>query len=187
MKPEIRPVTPDRWKDLVELFGDRGAYSGCWCMWWRLSSAEFDQQHGAGRRRGLKRLVDAGRTPGLLAYVDDRPVGWVSVAPREEFGRIERSRHLRPIDDQPVWSIVCFYIDRKSRGSGVGSALLRGAVEYAAGRGAEVVEAYPVEARGKKIPAAELYTGTVEMFEAAGFETVADRGGRRQIMRSSVK
>jgi GNAT superfamily N-acetyltransferase len=187
MKPEIRPVTPDRWDDLVELFGDRGAYSGCWCMWWRLTSAEFDKRHGTGTRRGLKRLVDTGRVPGLLAYLDDHPVGWVSVAPREEFGRIERSRQLRPVDDRPVWSIVCFYIDRKSRGRGVGSALLRGAVEYAAGKGAEVVEAYPVDTKNRNIPAAELFTGTVEMFEAAGFQIVADRGGRRRIMRASAK
>jgi GNAT superfamily N-acetyltransferase len=187
MKPEIRPVTSDRWDDLVALFGPNGAYSNCWCMWWRLSSAEFDRKHGAGTRRAMKRLVDKNRIPGLLAYLDGQPVGWVSVGPREEFPRIERSRHLRPIDDRPVWSIVCFYIDRKSRGTGVGSALLRGAVEYAAKEGAEIVEAYPVDAKGKNIPPAELYTGTVDMFESAGFETVADRGGRRRVMRASAK
>lgn len=186
MKPAIRPVTPERWKDLVALFGPNGAYSSCWCMWWRLTSSEFDKLHGAGTKRGLKRLVDSRRVPGLLAYLDDRPVGWVSVAPRAEFGRVERSPQLRPIDDQPVWSIVCFYIDRKSRGRGVGSALLRGAVEYAGKKGAKIVEAYPVDAKDRKIPPAELYTGTVEMFEGADFEIVADRGGRRLIMRTSV-
>jgi GNAT superfamily N-acetyltransferase len=186
MKPEIRPLTPERWKDLVALFGPNGAYSNCWCMWWRVTSSEFDETKGAGTRRALKDLVDKGHVPGLLAYVDDRPAGWVSVAPREEFGRVERSRLLRPVDDQPVWSIVCFYIDRRSRGRGVGSALLRGAVQYAGQKGAKVVEAYPVDAKGRKIPPAELYTGTVEMFEAAGFEIVADRGGRRRIMRTSV-
>jgi GNAT superfamily N-acetyltransferase len=187
MEPEIHPVTPDRWDDLVALFGPNGAYSSCWCMWWRLTSSEFDRRHGAGTRRALKGLVDRGRVPGLLAYVDGKPVGWVSVAPREEFGRVERSRQLRPIDDKPVWSIVCFYIHRKSRGRGVGSALLRGAVEYAGKKGAEIVEAYPVDARGKNIPSAELYTGTVGMFRAAGFEIAAERGGRRRIMRASVK
>lgn len=187
MKPEIRPVTPERWKDLVALFGPNGAYSSCWCMWWRMTSADFDKKHGAGTRRALKGLVDKGRVPGLLAYVDGKPVGWVSVAPRGVFGRIERSRQLRPVDDQPVWSIVCFYIDRKSRGQGVGSALLEGAVRYAGEKGAEVVEAYPVDAKGKKIPAAELYTGTVEMFRAAGFDVVADRQGRRVIVRRPVR
>ena len=187
MKPEIRPVTPDRWDDLVALFGPNGAYSSCWCMWWRMTSAEFDTRHGAGTRRALKGLVDRGRVPGLLAYVDGKPVGWVSVAPREEYGRLERSRHLRRVDDQPVWSIVCFYIDRHSRKQGVGSALLQGAVSYARKRGAQIVEAYPVDPRGKKIQSAELYTGTVEMFRAAGFEVAAAGGGRRRIMRTSVK
>lgn len=156
-------------------------------MWWRLSSSEFDRRHGAGRRRAMKGLVDRGRVPGLLAYVDGKPVGWVSVAPREEFGRIGRSRQLRPVDDQPVWSIVCFYIDRKSRAQGVASALLKGAVRYAGEQGAEMVEAYPVDAKGKNIPAADLYTGTVEMFRAAGFRVAANREGRRVIMRSPVK
>jgi GNAT superfamily N-acetyltransferase len=186
VKPEIHPVTPDRWDDLVALFGPSGA-SGCWCMWWRQTNSEFDRRHGAGNRRALKRLVDRDRIPGLLAYLDGRPVGWVSVAPREEFGRVERSRQLRPVDEKPVWSIVCFYIDRGSRGRGVGSALLKGAVHYAAERGAEIVEGYPVDAKGKKIPSAELYTGTVEMFRSAGFDIAADRGGRRRIMRTFVK
>jgi GNAT superfamily N-acetyltransferase len=156
-------------------------------MWWRQTSSEFDRRHGPGNRRALKGLVEKGRIPGLLAYLEGRPVGWVSVAPREEFGRVERSRQLRPVDDRPVWSIVCFYIDRGNRGRGVGSALLQGAVQYAAERGAEIVEGYPVDAKGKKIPSAELYTGTVEMFRSAGFEIAADRGGRRRIMRTSVK
>ena len=156
-------------------------------MWWRQTNSEFDRRLGPGNRRALKGLVDRGRIPGLLAYLDGRPVGWVSVAPREEFGRVERSRQLRPVDDKPVWSIVCFYIARGGRGRGVGSALLKGAVQYAGKRGAEIVESYPVDAKGKKTPSAELYTGTVEMFRSAGFQIAADRGGRRRIMRTFVK
>jgi hypothetical protein len=102
MTLDIRPVTADRWDDLVELFGPRGAVAGCWCMWWRLSAKEWEQKAYEGNRRSMRKLVDAGERPGLLAYRDGVPVGWVSVAPREEFSRIERSRVLGPIDDVDV-------------------------------------------------------------------------------------
>ena len=97
MSLTIEPVTPDRWDDLVTLFGPRGAVAGCWCMWWRLSAKEWESKAYDGNRRSMKELVDAGERPGLLAYRDGEPVGWVSVAPREQFPRIERSRVLGPV------------------------------------------------------------------------------------------
>ena len=180
---EIHPVTRDRWADLLRLVGDRGAFSGCWCMWWRVTSAEFAERAGAGNRRSFKRLVDQEREPGLLGYSGGEPVGWVSVAPRDEFGRLDRSPVLGRVDDEPVWSIVCFYIDRRHRRKGVGAALLRGAVEHAASRGARVVEGYPIDTGGEKMPGAEVFTGLLPMFEAAGFRVVERRRPRRPIVR----
>ena len=189
---EVLPVTPDRWNDLVALFerpGPRGGKpvsSGCWCMYWRLDSARFDEfwgrgdERGAGNRREMRKIVAAGREPGLLAYVDGTPVGWVSVAPRPEFPRIEASRTLRPVDDRPAWSIVCFYIHGSFKRRGVAGALLRAAVDHAAERGARIVEGYPVAA-GDGDP----YTGFRSMFENAGFRVVRE-GGRRAIMRYHV-
>ena len=189
---EVRPVTPDRWDDLVDLFtrpGPRGGKTeanACWCMFWRLEAGEFERKRGTGERRGagnrkaMRSLVEAGREPGLLAYLDGVPVGWCSVAPRAEFIRLERSRSLRRVDDEPVWSIVCFYIHRAQQGSGLGKALLSAAVEYAAARGARIVEGYPVRP-GDSDP----YTGFQSMFEKAGFEMVRE-GGRRSIMRYRV-
>jgi GNAT superfamily N-acetyltransferase len=183
---DVRPATPGRWDDLTGLFGPNGAYANCWCMWWRMGSKDFDRAPPSRKRGALRGLVREGRVPGLLAYVDGRPVGWVSVAPREEFGRLERSPTLKRVDDRPVWSIVCFYIDRRHRGSGVGRALLNAAVNHARGAGARLVEAYPVDPEVREYPAAEAYTGVVPMFRAAGFREVSRRG-KRPIMRKAVR
>lgn len=183
---EVHPATPERWGDLVKLFGPKGAYAGCWCMWFRLTNAQFERGSGQGNRRRLKRLVDDGREPGLLAYLDGEPVGWVSVAPREEYGRVERSPTLKRVDDRPVWSIVCFYIDRKRRGEGIGAALLDAAVDHAARRGARLVEGYPEIPRTDRMPSYLAYTGVLSMFERAGFHQAARRGAR-PIMRRGVR
>jgi GNAT superfamily N-acetyltransferase len=181
---EVHPVTPDRWDDLADLAGERGFTSGCWCMWWRVTSKEFDERHGAGLRRDLHQLVAAGPEPGLLAYVDGVPAGWVAVAPRDEYPRLDRSPKLRRLDDRPVWSITCFTIDRRHRRRGVAAALLDAAVDFARQRGAEVVEAYPIDTAARKRSSADLYTGTLAMFQRAGFEEVARRGGRPIVRRT---
>jgi GNAT superfamily N-acetyltransferase len=180
---ETHPVTPDRWDDLIHLFGERGAVSGCWCMWWRLSSKEFDATGARGRRSALEALVAEGREPGLLAYRDGEPVGWAAVAPRDEFPRIERSPKLKPVDDQPAWCVNCFYIDRRHRNTGVSRALLAGAVAFARERGARLVEGYPIDTRGEHSSAEGLWTGTLDMFERASFVEVARRGGRPLVRR----
>jgi GNAT superfamily N-acetyltransferase len=184
---EVRPVTPDRWDDLVALFGERGAVSGCWCMFFRLSGGEFERRAGAGTRAGLRALVRGGAVPGLLAYAEGRPVGWCSVAPRDEFRRVLRSPTLRPIDDRPVWSVVCFYIDRTARRRGVAERLLDAAVQHAAAAGAEALEGYPRDTTGRPRSSAELYVGTVSMFQAAGFQEVARRSPTRPIMRLELR
>ncbi|MGH2675450.1 MAG: GNAT family N-acetyltransferase [Actinomycetota bacterium] len=183
---ELRPATGRRWDDLVKLFGPNGAYANCWCMWWRMRSSDFDRAAPRSKRDGLRRLVRNGRPPGLLAYVDGEPAGWVSVAPREEFGRLERSPTLKRVDDEPVWSIVCFYVGRGHRGAGLARALVGGAVDHAARNGARFVEAYPVDPDHRSYDAAEAYTGVVPLFETAGFREVARRG-KRPIMRKAVR
>jgi GNAT superfamily N-acetyltransferase len=179
----VEPLTAKRWDDLVELFGPRGAYAGCWCMWYRLSQSEFSRRSGTSNRRGLNALVRKGSATGLLAYQDGRAVGWCSVAPRQDFGRIERSRVLARVDDEPVWSVVCFYIHRNHRGQGVATALLEGAKQFAARKGARVLEAYPVDPGSKQKPNADMFPGPVSLYQKAGFKEVTRRSKSRPIMR----
>ena len=132
---EFQALTPKRWADFEELFGPHGATGGCWCMWWRLTNKEFDAQKGERNRRAMKAIVNSGRVPGILAYHEGHAVGWCSVAPREEFPRLERSRLLKPVDGQRVWSVVCFFVAKEYRRRGVAKRLLKAAVEYVRGQG----------------------------------------------------
>ena len=114
MTVRVQPATRTCWPDVERLFGPTGAYAGCWCMFLRTSSKVFEAQcqgGGAANREALKALVEGGAEPGLLAYRDDVPIGWVALAPREEYGRVLRSPLHKPIDDEPgVWAITCFFV-----------------------------------------------------------------------------
>ena len=180
---EIRPVTPDRWTDLEELFGERGACGGCWCMWWRLKRSDFEKQKGLGNKQTLKDIVASGEIPGLLAYAEGKPVAWCSVGPRETYPALERSRILKRVDEKPVWSVVCFFVARTHRRKGLTVKLLRAAIEYAAGRGATIVEGYPVEPKKAKSPDVFVYTGLASAFRKAGFAEVIRRSETRPFMR----
>lgn len=180
---EILPLTPDRLPDLAKLFGQGGDPRWCWCSWYRLRSTDFRSATPASNRAVLKRAVTTtgseGRAPGLVAYIGQEAVGWVSLGPRDDYERLRHSRVLAPVDDQPVWSIICFVVGRKSRGQGIATALLDAAMAYAAEHGATLLEAYPADTDGGRIPAAQAFKGTVSMFERAGFEVVDRRRANR--------
>lgn len=190
--PELtaHPLTPQRWPDLEQLFGVNGAYSSCWCTFQRQTGREFSAgcaNRGAGNRALLRKLTDAPQAPGLVGYRDGEPVGWVSVGPRSAFGRILRSPITRltteEAADESVWAVVCFYIPRRNRGRGVGRALLDCAVDHARAQGGHLLEGYPVDTRGRRIPSAEAFTGTLELFAAAAFRPVAERVAGRPVVR----
>ncbi|UCF68906.1 MAG: GNAT family N-acetyltransferase [Acidobacteriota bacterium] len=180
---DCRPLTPERWQDFVKLFGKRGAYGGCWCMWWRLKRAEFERQQGAGNRRAMKKLVDSGQVPGILGYDGDEPIGWCSVGPRESYGALMRSRVLKALDETPAWSIVCLFVARPHRGRRVAEALARGTVEYAMQQGASVIEAYPTRPRKGRLPPVSSFMGVPTLFEHVGFIECARPSASRLIMR----
>jgi GNAT superfamily N-acetyltransferase len=182
---EFHSLIPERWDELERLFGKHGATGGCWCMWWRQTRAEFSRQHGEPNRIAFKTIVESGVVPGLLAYSDGEPVGWCAVEPRESYPTLDRSRTLARVDCEPVWSIPCFYVARHFRGKGLMPELLAAAVNWAAGHGARIVEAYPVEPRHNSASSA-LYTGVVPVFQRAGFVEVRRRSKRQPIMRKTI-
>ena len=180
---EIHPAGPPRWADVETLFGARGACSGCWCQTWRKSKKDFDRDRGEGNRKALQSLVENGREPGLLAYVDGVPVGWVAVAPREDYPRLGASRILAPVDEQPVWSVSCIFILKGWRRKGISVELLKAAAKHAFDKGAEVVEGYPSDLKEGILPDAFVWTGLFPAFRKAGYREVARRSAKRPIVR----
>jgi GNAT superfamily N-acetyltransferase len=181
----VAPVTAECWPDLVDLFerrGPRGGHRnvpayGCWCMFWRDRSLE----HGTPKKRAMQALVRTGREPGLLAFDRAEAVGWISVAPREEYCALGGSPQYRPRDDdQDVWSIVCFVVDRPRQGEGIAGALLDGALEHARSRSAALVEAYPHRSK------TDNYMGHLNLFLERGF-TVVQETSTRAVVRHPIR
>ena len=183
---EIKAVTPELWGEMKKLFEQMGSYRGCWCMWWRLKRKDFDQMYGEGNHRAMKDIVHGGQVPGLLAILDGVPIAWCSVAPREHFPVLDRSPVLKRVDDQPVWSIVCFFIAEAYRGQGLMSELIRAAVDYANQNGATIIEAYPVIPEASSNPALQTFTGVISRFKDIGFVEVVRRSKIRPIMRYDI-
>jgi GNAT superfamily N-acetyltransferase len=183
---EIQPLTPRRWRDFERLFGERGAYGGCWCMWWRTSRKEFEANQGEGNRRAMKALVAGGLVPGLIGYVDGEPAAWCALGPREDFASIGRSRVLKKIDDQPVWSLPCLFVGKGFRGRNLAAAMIGGAVDYVRARGGRVLEAYPTVPRRGKLPPVSSFMGFPDLFARAGFKECARPSAARMIMRRVI-
>lgn len=180
------PLTPDRWDDFAALFGPRGACGGCWCMTWRLPRAQFNAQKGDDNRKAMKAIVKKGPPPGVLAYDGGRAIGWCAVAPREAYVALARSRVLKPIDDQPVWSVSCLFVAKDYRRRGVSSGLLKAAAKFVKSRGGRIVEGYPVIPHRDDAPGAFLWTGIVASFDGAGYREVARGSPARPIYRLNL-
>ncbi len=185
------PLTPERWPDLETLFDGKGCSfaRNCWCMDYRLSGSRSlapGIPRAEAKRAALKALVGAGNIPGLIGYRGKTPVGWISIAPREDYARLKRSPVMRAVDDQPVWSIVCFVVPTPFRKQGVARALLGRAIVYAKQRGALQIEAYPVD-KATRSNDMFLWFGAKSMFDRAGFVEVARRKPERPIVRLKVR
>ncbi|HSP87283.1 MAG TPA: GNAT family N-acetyltransferase [Ignavibacteriaceae bacterium] len=187
LKLTFHPLTPERWKDFEKLFGERGACGGCWCMTWLLTKRDFDANKGNGNKKKMKALVNKNMEPGLLAYLNKEAIGWAAIAPRENYIRLENSKVLKRIDEQPVWSIPCFFIKKEFRKKGLSSEILKGAIKYCKTKGVKILEGYPVVPYSENMPAAFAWTGFPSAFIKAGFKEVARRSRTRPIMRIEIK
>ena len=177
------PVTKENWKDFENLFGEKGACAGCWCMYWRLRRKEYDNLRGTGTKKKMKGLINKGIVPGILAYDDKQPIGWCSVAPREDFLVLDNSRVLKRIDEKPVWSIVCFYINKNYRKKGITIELINAVKKYVKDHKGTIIEGYPVEPKTGKTADVFAWTGLASAFRKAGFKEVERRSETRPIMR----
>jgi len=184
----VLPLTKDRWDDLVELFGRPGGsiVRHCWCMHYRRTGAGSHGASGEGNKRAMKSLVDSGYVPGLIGYKAGRPVGWISLGPREDYRRLERSPVMKRVDDRPVWSIICFFVDARERGRGISKALLKAGIDYARSHGATLLEAYPIDKRERSHPDF-MWFGAKGMYDRTGFKEVARRKKTRPVMRRRLR
>lgn len=179
----FHPVSPERLPDLARFSEEHGTFRYCSCMRWRMASGDYQHATTHARTAALDDLVRQGTPVGVLAYWQGRPIAWCSIAPRETYHALQRYKALPRIDDAPVWSVVCFFVDSRFRRQGVTLGLLQAAVAYASSQGARVIEGYPVE------PGSRLYTymGSPSTFSKAGFQDVTPAGQGRQVARYIVE
>jgi len=170
---EVVPATPDRWDDVVTILGGNGD-KGCWCQAPRGLAVGYGKSKLGVRRKALREQLEDEPPAGMLAYVDGEVAGWCGFGPRPRLPRLERSRTLPKIDDEPVWSILCFNVRVGYRRKGVAAALLDGVVDYARRSGAPGVEAYPIDPEGGRVDVSFGYVGVTPMFEKAGFRRVVE-------------
>jgi GNAT superfamily N-acetyltransferase len=185
MKLTIRPLTPELWPALEDLFGAHGASNGCWCMYWRIGGA-YSKRPREKNKADFKRVVKRGPAPGLLAFDGDKAVGWCQISPRASLPRLETARFTRRVDKTPVWSLSCFYVRRGYRKQGVTAALIEAALKTAKGAKAPALEAYPVDVAAPQ-STTNLYTGVASTLARAGFKVVARPAPHRPTMRHDLK
>ena len=169
---ETHPVTASRFDDFADVINPNRRTTHCWCLSHRVNAAEIEELGHGSREEAMRALCRRTDPPGVVTYLDGTPVGWCSISPRSQIPRLENSKLIRPVDDVPVWSIICVVVRGGYRRRGVIAHLLEGAVEYAASKGAPAVEAHPVDPGGKRMDTTMAFVGTRSMFEKAGFKVV---------------
>jgi predicted GNAT family acetyltransferase len=188
----FRPLTADRWDDLVDLFGpERGACAGCWCMWPRIRGVDFKALRRDQRREAFRKIVKAGPPPGLLAYEGRSAVGWVAISPRRAVQRFNIARNSAPVDGTEdaldrAWAITCFFVRNSHRTQGLTSKLAKAAIDYARKSRAQCVEVCAIEPN-KRLIWGEAFVGVASALRPLGFEEVARRSPKRPLLRFELQ
>ena len=169
---ETHPVTPERFDDFADVVNPNRRATHCWCLSHRLRQREIDELGEGSREQAMRRLCEREVPPGVVTYLDGRPVGWCNVGARADIPRLVHSTKIHPLDEVPVWSIICVVVRGGHRRQGVTAPLIEGAVEFAAAHGAPAVESYPVDPGERRMDLTMAFVGTRSMFERAGFEVV---------------
>lgn len=180
---EVRPATPERWDDVVTVFGTKGDPAWCWCQFFLTTGRSYEESRDANREALCVQVRDAEVPPGLIAYAEGEPVGWLQLGPRTEFPRL--AEPLEPADG--LWRVTCFVVRVGHRRQGVASALLTAAIGFARDHGATVLEGHPVDTGGERRPGANLYHGTLAMFTDAGFTEIGRPRPNRPLVRLPLR
>jgi GNAT superfamily N-acetyltransferase len=180
-------LTAENFEDIDELFGPPGGHivKMCYCVWFRETGTGDNKMPNKDKRPFLKSLAESDMPPGILGYLDGVVVGWASLGPRHDFPALDRSPLMKKVDDEPVWSLPCFYVDKEYRGRGVATALLKAAQEFAVSRNAETLEAYPVD-NTERTPEDSAFFGLKTMFDREGYTEVARRKETRPVVRKKL-
>lgn len=180
----FEPLSRDNWGKFIKLFGEKGACGNCWCMYYRLKKSDFNEGKAAdGNKEAMHLLVKENKPTGILGFYEDQAIAWCAFAPREHFIKLEKSRVHKRIDNKPVWSIPCFFIDKNFRRHGVSVAMLQGVINYARENNIKIIEAYPTIPTTGKLPDSFLWIGLYKSFERAGFKIVDRTSKNRPMVR----
>lgn len=179
----LEPLKKNNWSSFEDLMGEKGGCGNCWCMLFRLPYKEFQANKPDGNKMLMHEIVRASRPTGLIAMYDQKPIGWIALAPREDYIKIERSRTLKRIDERPVWSITCFFIKKEFRRMGVSQIMIRKVLEYAKKEKINILEAYPAIPYDEKVPPPFLWVGILSTFTRNGFKVIKQNGKSRAMVR----
>ena len=183
----FEPMTKANWNKFLLLFGNNGACGNCWCMYYRLTRTDFNEgKINDGNRDAMKKLVDQNQPTGFLGFYDGQPIAWCAFAPRDHFIKLEKSRVHKRIDDNFVWSIPFFFIDKNFRRQGVSVELLKAVIKYAKEKNIKIIEAYPTIPTQEKVPDAFAWIGLYSSFKKAGFKIVDRTSKNRPMVRYYV-